>query len=109
MKTTFAVLTTAWLCLCLNFVCAQVTGQEKYSPKQLQDDYSIFRKTLETIYPSLYRFTDSSIMTKYLDDNFRLLNQPESEIAFYKLIATTCAKINDEHLIPQPSKAYYHS
>lgn len=115
MKTIFAVLNTAWLCLCLNFAGAQQsveTGQQqpiKYSPKQLQEDYSIFRKTLETTYPSLYRFTDSSIMTKYLDDNFRLLNQPESEIEFYKLIATTCARMHDEHLIPQPSKAYYHS
>jgi len=109
MKTIFAVLNTAWLCLCLNFAGAQVTGQEKYSLKQLQEDYSIFRKTLETTYPSLYRFTDSAIMTKYLDDNFKLIDQPESEIEFYKLIATTCAKINDEHLIPQPSTAYYHS
>jgi len=115
MKTIFAVLNTAWLCLCLNFAGAQQaveTGHQqpiKYSPKQLQEDYSIFRKTLETTYPSLYRFTDSAIMTKYLDDNFKSLNQPESEIEFYKLIATICAKINDEHLIPQPSKAYYHS
>ncbi|MGN6639929.1 MAG: S41 family peptidase [Mucilaginibacter sp.] len=80
-----------------------------YSPKQLQEDYSIFRKTLETTYPSLYRFTDSVIMTKYLDDHSNSLDHPESEIEFYKAIALTCAKINDEHLIPQPSKAYYLS
>src|ERR1700744_896334 len=81
----------------------------KYTPGQLKEDYSIFRKALETTYPSLYRFTDSVIMTKYLDDNFKSLDHPESEIEFYKLIDLTCAKINDEHLIPQPSKAYYHS
>ena len=80
-----------------------------YSTKQLQEDYSIFRKALETTYPSLYRFTDSLIMTKYLDDNFKSLNQPESATEFYKLIATTCAKANDEHLIPTPSKDYYRS
>jgi hypothetical protein len=89
--------------------CGNCQEPLKYTPKQLQEDYSILRKTLETTYPSLYRFTDSSIMSKYLDDNFKLLNQPESGIEFYKLIATTCAKINDEHLIPQPSKAYYRS
>ena len=111
MKTIFAVLNTAWLCLCLNFAGAQIGQQQplKYNPKQLQEDYAIFRKALETTYPSLYRFTDSSIMSKYLDDNFKSLNQPEPGIEFYKLIATTCAKINDEHLIPQPSKAYYDS
>jgi hypothetical protein len=80
-----------------------------YSSKQLQEDYSIFRKALETTYPSLYRFTDSLSMSKYLDDNFKSLNQPESETEFYKLIATICAKANDEHLIPTPSKDYYRS
>jgi len=35
MKTIFAVFNTACLCLYLNFAGAQVTGQEKYSPKQL--------------------------------------------------------------------------
>lgn len=80
-----------------------------YSSKQLQEDYSIFKKALETTYPSLYRFTDSLIMSKYLDNNFKSLNQPESETEFYKLIAATCAKANDEHLIPTPSKDYYRS
>ena len=42
-----------------------VAGQDKvvnrrlYTPKELQEDYLIFRKALETTYPSLYRFTDS--------------------------------------------------
>jgi hypothetical protein len=89
--------------------CGNCQESLKYSPKQLQEDYSIFRKTLETTYPSLYRFNDSVNMTHYLDDNFKSLNRPESETEFYKLIATTCARIHDEHLIPQPSKAYYHS
>jgi len=92
--------------------CQNEAGQHaplKYSPKQLQEDYAIFRKALETTYPSLYRFTDSSIMTQYLDDNFKSLDHPESETEFYKLIATACAKVNDEHLIPAPSKDYYRS
>ena len=41
---------------------------------------------------------------------FQPLNKPESEIEFYKLIATTCARMQDEHLIfTQPSKDYYRS
>lgn len=48
-------------------------------------------------------------MTKYLEDNYRSLNRPESETEFYKLIDLTCARVNDEHLSPQPSKAYYRS
>lgn len=80
-----------------------------YSPQQLRDDYALLQKTLETTYPSLYRFTDSAIMTQYLADQYRSIGRPESEKEFYKLIATTCARINDEHLIAQPSKDYYHS
>jgi hypothetical protein len=92
--------------------CQNEIGQQeplKYSSKELQEDYSIFRKALETTYPSLYRFTDSLIITKYLDDKFILLDHSETEIEFYKLITSTCARINDEHLIPTPSKDYYLS
>jgi hypothetical protein len=98
---------TLTLILLQKAFCSNCQGPSKYSPKQLQEDYYIFRKALETTYPSLYRFTDSLIMTKYLDDNFNSLDRPESETEFYKLIATTCAKVNDEHLIPKPSKDYY--
>jgi len=80
-----------------------------YSPKQLQVDYDILKKALETTYPSLYRFTDSAVMTGYLNDHLQSLQQPQSEIEFYKLVAVTCAKVNDEHLIPMPSKDYYQS
>lgn len=97
------------LLLLAKAICGYCQEPLKYSPKELQEDYTVFRKALETTYPSLYRFTDSLIMSKYLDDNFKLLNQPESEIEFYKLIATTCAKVNDEHLIPTPSKDYYRA
>lgn len=48
MKTIFAVLSTAGLCLCFIFA-----GAQTYSPKQLQEDYVLLRKTLETTYPSL--------------------------------------------------------
>ncbi|QKJ29010.1 hypothetical protein HQ865_04320 [Mucilaginibacter mali] len=48
-------------------------------------------------------------MTKYLDDNFKSLDHLETETEFYKLLATTCARVNDEHLIPTPSKDYYLS
>lgn len=89
--------------------CGNCQESLKYSPKQLQEDYAIFTKALETTYPSLYRFTDSVIMTNYLDDNFRSLNRPESAMEFYKLIATSCARVNDEHLIPKPPEDYYRS
>lgn len=84
-----------------------VADKKIYSAGQLQEDYIIFRKALETTYPSLYRFTDSTTFTRYLDDQFRLLEQPATETTLYKIITLACAKANDEHLIPTPSKNYY--
>jgi hypothetical protein len=88
-------------------------GQDKtefkksYTSKELQEDYLIFRKALETTYPSLYRFTDSVHITRYLDDQLEGLKEPMTEPEFYKIIALTCSRLNDEHLIPNPSKDYY--
>jgi|GEM_PF-4702907 len=48
-------------------------------------------------------------MKQYLDDHLKSLNKSASETEFYKLVATTCAKVNDEHLIPMPSKDNYLS
>lgn len=82
-------------------------GKKMLSPKELKEDYLILRKALETTYPSLYRFTDSLSISRYLDSQINLLNRPMSEIEFYRLIALTCARTNDEHVISTPSKAYY--
>lgn len=92
-----------------------VTGQNMhiseskklYTPKELREDYSILRKALETTYPSLYRFTDSLSITNYLDSQVKLFNRPITEIEFYKYVALTCARTNDEHVIPTPSQDYY--
>ncbi len=89
-----------------------VNGQNSvkvYAPKELCEDYLILRKALETTYPSLYRFIDSLTITKYLDDRFKLLDRSMTELEFYKIIALICAKANDEHVIPTPSKNYYQS
>lgn len=82
-------------------------SNKSYSPKELQEDFLIFKKALETTYPSLYRFTDSSTISKYLDDQFDLLNKPTTATSFYKIIVLACSKANDEHLIPTPSQDYY--
>ena len=52
------------------------------SPTALQEDFSIFRKTTETIYPSLYRYSDSVNITAYLGKQSELLNRPMDETEF---------------------------
>jgi len=80
-----------------------------FTSEEIREDYLILRKALETTYPSLHRFTDSLNITKYLDDQFKSLDRSMTELEFYKIIALTCARINDEHIIPTPSKNYYQS
>lgn len=88
---------------------SKVESKKNFVPKELHEDFLIFRKALETTYPSLYRFTDSLNITRYLDGQLRLLDQRMTELEFYKVIALSCARANDEHLIPTPSKEYYQS
>jgi hypothetical protein len=80
---------------------------KQYLPKALQEDFLILRKTLETTYPSLYRYSDSVTISTYLDKQFGLLNRPMGENEFYKIIALSCARVNDEHLIAKPSPDYF--
>jgi hypothetical protein len=107
------ILILSLLLLTLGLVVSQGQTEngdkELFSIEEIREDYFIFRKALETTYPSLYRFTDSLIITKYLDDQFESLDRPMKEPEFYKIIALTCARINDEHIIPTPSKTYYQS
>lgn len=42
-------------------------------PTARQEDFSIFRKTLEPIYPSLYRDSDPGNFRAYLNKEFELL------------------------------------
>ena len=71
----------------------EVTTAKQYSPAALQEDFSIFRKTLETTYPSLYRYSDSVDIGAYLDKQFDLLDRPMDETGFYRIIALSCARL----------------
>jgi hypothetical protein len=83
------------------------TTPKQYSTAALKEDFSIFRKTLETIYPSLYRYSDSVNIGAYLDRQFALLDKPMDETGFYRIIALSCARLRDEHLMAKPSPGYY--
>ena len=65
---------------------AQNGVRKLFSRDELHEDYLLFRKALETTYPSLYRFADSLTITNYLDDHFKSLDRPMTEIEFYKII-----------------------
>ena len=106
LKLSFLLLTSA---LVVNSQTKTENENKKFTPEEIREDYLIFRKALETTYPSLYRFTDSLNITKYLDNQFESLNRSMTELEFYKIITLTCARINDEHIIPTPSKNYYQS
>jgi len=62
---------TLLLALFLLIIGLVVNGQNKieneskkvFNPDEIQENWVIFRKALETTYPSLYRFTDSLNIT----------------------------------------------
>ncbi|MET0636913.1 MAG: S41 family peptidase [Chitinophagaceae bacterium] len=82
-------------------------GDRLYTTEELREDYLIFRKALETTYPSLFRFSDTFAINRYLDDQYNRLDASKTELDLYRMIVLACSKANDEHLIPTPSKDYY--
>lgn len=79
---------------------------KKYAPEQLQKDYSVFRKTLETHHPGLYWYTPKDSMDIYFNDGLRQLNDSLTEIRFRQVLSWVVAKINCGHTTIRSSKAW---
>lgn len=87
----------------------KLSAQHVYSEKEVKEDIGIFRHALETMYPSIYRYTDSSSITTYLDTQISSIADSQSALAVYRRIVDICSEMNDEHLIPTPPAWYYDS
>ncbi|MFZ9386400.1 MAG: S41 family peptidase [Chitinophagaceae bacterium] len=80
--------------------------EKKYAPAQLQDDYTVFRKTLETHHPGLYWYTPREQMDHYFEAGQKQLNDSLTEGQFRKLLSWVIAKINCGHTTIRPSKSW---
>lgn len=87
----------------------QVIGQHTFQDAEVKEDLSVFRRALETMYPSMYRYSDSVSINNYLDRQIKGTNSMQNAMAVYRRIVDICARMNDEHLVPRPPGWYYDS
>ncbi|HMU46876.1 MAG TPA: S41 family peptidase [Chitinophagaceae bacterium] len=79
---------------------------KKYSPEQLQEDYTLYREILETHHPGLYWYTSKENMDHYFDKGMSQLKDSLTEPQFRKVLSYVTAKINCGHTSVRPSKAW---
>jgi hypothetical protein len=80
--------------------------QRKYSKKQLQEDYRVFRGVLEESHPSLYWFTSKDSMDYFFDDGFRHLTDSMTETQFRNVLSFVVSKVHCGHTAVKYSKQY---
>ena len=79
---------------------------KKYSPEQLNKDYTIFRGALEESHPGVYWYTEKAEMDQYFDWGKKQLSDSMTEEAFRKVLNYVIAKINCGHTVIRSSKAF---
>lgn len=79
---------------------------KKYSPEQLQKDYSIYQTMLEETHPGLYWYSSKDSMDEYFRYGARQLTDSMTEPQFKNVLTYVTAKINCGHTSVRPSKSY---
>lgn len=80
--------------------------EKKYSPAQLDKDYSIFRGAMEETHPGIYWYTPKSEMDKYFDWGEEQIKDSLNEEEFRKVLSYVTSKINCGHTVTRASKAF---
>lgn len=98
------------------FVLVAVTGcsvgkssfspGKKYSPQQVQKDYSIYQTILEQSHPGLYWYTGKDSMDNYFRLGAGQLTDSMTEPQFRKLLTYVSARINCGHTSVRSSRSY---
>ncbi|HZZ76648.1 MAG TPA: peptidase S41, partial [Puia sp.] len=104
--------TNIWLCLCIALAVSCSSShkiydpQYKYSPVELQADYSLFRHILESSHPSIYWYTKKDSMDYFFDQGFQSLHDSMTEIQFRDVLAYVISKLDCGHTSVKGSKAF---
>lgn len=77
---------------------------KKFSPKELQEDYSIFQSSLEESHPSLYWYTPKDSMNFYFEVGKSKLKDSLTEVQFRYVLANVTSKIRCGHTTVRASK-----
>jgi hypothetical protein len=79
---------------------------KKYSPEQLQRDYTIYQTLLEEQHPSVYWYTPKDSMDYYFKVGREQLHDSLTEPEFRKILTYVTAKVNCGHTTVRASKRY---
>ena len=82
------------------------TPEKKYSPEQLNKDYTIFRGALEESHPGVYWYTPKNEMDSYFDWGKSQIKDSLNEEDFRKVLSYVISKINCGHTVVRSSKAF---
>jgi hypothetical protein len=77
----------------------------KFGPQQLQEDYQVFRETLEESHPSLYWYTPKDSIDYYFDWGASKLKDSMQEYQFRNVLSYVISKIHCGHTSVRASKA----
>ena len=78
---------------------------KKYSPKQLLEDYSLFRKILEESHPSLYWYTPKDSVNYYFEAGAAQLKDSLPEYKFHLILSTVLSHLRCGHTTVRASEA----
>ncbi|HYJ37890.1 MAG TPA: S41 family peptidase, partial [Chitinophagaceae bacterium] len=81
---------------------------KKFSPEQLREDYSLFRKILEDVHPSLYWYASKDSIDYYFDEGYRRIRDSMSEPGFRTLLSYVLARVNCGHTTSRYSSDFSH-
>src|SRR4026207_71309 len=79
---------------------------KKYSPQQLNKDYTIFRGALEESHPGIYWYTSKDEMDNYFDLGKAQIKDSMNEEDFRRVLSYVISKINCGHTVTRSSKAF---
>lgn len=79
-----------------------VLAKRTLSVAQLKEDFDIFKKTLTTIHPGIYRYNSPEYTEKLFGELGAKLKNPLAESEFLKLISQFTSQIYCGHTFPNP-------
>lgn len=79
-----------------------VLTTQKFTPAQLREDFQVFRQSLESAHPGLYRYESATSLNRIFDDTQKLLNRSMTELEFMRLLAPIIASIKCGHTLIGP-------
>jgi len=79
----------------------------KYSPQQLETDYTVYQNVLKNYHPGLYWYTSKDSMDYYFNLGEQKIKDSMTEPEFRKLLSYVTAKINCGHTSVRGSKQWY--